>query len=531
MAKLSVHTWIGNAAAAGSGRYGAVTTQTRQAGCSRQTAYHHRIRVTQAVAEAQAGGPSRAELLEENRRLRQENQELWEWLEQTIDFPQSRQRQFAATAAALGLSLGQTLLLLALVLPRHTCPSRATLGRWVQDAARRAGRVLRLLDEACRPLLLVVCLDEIFFRRQPVLMGVEPHSLTWVLGRRAEDRSGPTWAQALRPWDRVEDVAADGGSGIELGLELAAARRQEEAAKSGQPALPLRKQPDLFHLRQDAQKALRGEWAHAERFWKAAEAIDRERARLDRRGEDKRHCHGGSAAKAWAQAVQAFEEAERKEQAWGRAVAALAVFRPDGRLNDRSWAAAAVAAAAAVLTGPRWAKVCRQLRDPRLLSFLDGMQEELAAAEPDAERREALAALWRWQQARRRQRGAERRSAAAVVRSQVESVLVQRLGEGWQASYRRVARVLRRVVRASSAVECLNSAVRMHQARHRNVSQALLDLQRLFWNNRRFREGQRKDRCPYEHLGLKLPTYDPWELLQMDPDELEQKLSSAGVAA
>jgi len=100
---------------------------------------------------------------------------------------------------------------------------------------------------------------------------------------------------------------------------------------------------------------VRAEWAHAERCWKAAETIDRERARLDRRGEDKRHCHGGSAAKAWAQAVPAFEEAERKEQAWDRAVAALAVFRPDGPINDRSWAAAEVAAAAAVLTGARLA--------------------------------------------------------------------------------------------------------------------------------------------------------------------------------
>jgi hypothetical protein len=71
----------------------------------------------------------------------------------------------------------------------------------------------------------------------------------------------------------------------------------------------------------------------------------------------------------------------------------------------------------------------------------------------------------------------------------------------------------------------------MHQSRHRNLSQELLDLKRLCWNCRDFTEGKRKDRCPYELLGLKLPSYDPWALLQMDPAELENQLSSSALAA
>src|SRR4029453_1301878 len=89
------------------------------------------------------------------------------------------------------------------------------------------------------------------------------------------------------------------------------------------------------------------------------------------------------------------------------------------------------------------------------------------------------------------------------------------------------SRVLNGVVRASSCVECVNSVVRMHQARHRNLSQGLLDLKRLYWNFRAFIEGKRKKHCPYELLGLKLPSYDPWVLLQSDPDQLEQLLSSS----
>jgi hypothetical protein len=105
------------------------------------------------------------------------------------------------------------------------------------------------------------------------------------------------------------------------------------------------------------------------------------------------------------------------------------------------------------------------------------------------------------------------------------------LAGDWEGRYRRVAGVLGGVVRASSVVECMNSVWRMHQARHRGLSQALVDLKRLWWNSRAFTEGKRRGRCPYQLLGLKLPTYDPWELLQCDPEGLAQQLSTTDLAA
>ena len=86
-----------------------------------------------------------------------------------------------------------------------------------------------------------------------------------------------------------------------------------------------------------------------------------------------------------------------------------------------------------------------------------------------------------------------------------------------QASYDRVAAVLRDTFRASSAVECMNSVLRMQQSRHRRMTQPMLDLKRLYWNCRPFRSGPRQDVCPYQALGLELPTYDFWELLHTDP--------------
>ena len=113
----------------------------------------------------------------------------------------------------------------------------------------------------------------------------------------------------------------------------------------------------------------------------------------------------------------------------------------------------------------------------------------------------------------------------------VAALVCGRIAADWQGAYRQVARVLRGVVRASSVVECLNSVVRMHQARQKMLSQPLLDLKRLYWNCREFREGKRAEACPYEHLGLELPSYDWWDLLHHEPGHIQPKLSPVPMAA
>jgi hypothetical protein len=526
MARLSVLSWIGNAAAVLTGCHGAITAQAQQAGCSRQAAYEHARRVQQAVTDLHAGGPSRDELLRDNARLRDENRQLWTAFDQAIDFPEAQQRRFAAVAAALGLSLTQTLVLLAIVLPAACCPSRATLGRWVQDAAARAGRALHVLDAACRRLVSRLCLDEIFCHRQALLIGVEPRSLAWLLGQRGPDRTGETWCQALLPWARLTDVIIDGGSGLRRGLALVQQAWRRLAPLL--PPLPLFSTLDNFHIQQEGRRALRREWQAAESLWLRAEAADREVAQADRQGR-KKSGPVKRALCAWAKAERAFTTAEQREAAWKRVVAALELFRPDGRLNDRAWAEAEIAAAVRELPGERWAKTCRMLQDPRALTFRDRLAEGLAEAEPRAAVREAVAAWWRQQPGRRG--GPRLAGAASVMTGAVQAQVCRRLAPDWERSAARVGRVLEGAVRASSVVECMNSVVRMHQARHRTLTQPLLDWKRLYWNCRDFAEGKRRGHGPYEHLGLRLPTYDAWALLQMDPAELAQQVSTAPLAA
>ena len=235
------------------------------------------------------------------------------------------------------------------------------------------------------------------------------------------------------------------------------------------------------------------------------------------------------ARRAWHKAERCFDEAVQTEGVVRRVAMALAVFRPDGPLNDRAWAQEQLREATKLLVGPEWGKVRRLLSDERTLYYLDWLHEQLAEAVEDPLWRAACARLWSLRETMMHTHGEKRARLAQLAT--LEQAMGQRLWPEWQSAYARVHAKLSRVVRASSAVECINSVRRMHQARHRHVSQGMLDLKRLYWNCRTFRHGKRKKTCPYELLGLKLPTYSWWTLLQLDPKEVEKKLSTHRVAA
>jgi hypothetical protein len=508
MLKISIATWIANAAACWTGVYGNVTHQAEAADCSRQTVYDHAHKVQAAVAAEHSGGPTRAELIQENQDLRQENARLWDWLAQTVEFPPAKQQEFTVTATAMGLSLNQVLVLLALVLGVQACPGRSTIGRWIQAAGLAAGRVLKSLDGRCKALVLVGCLDEIFFRRRPVLVGVEPASMVWFLGHKADDRQGATWYRHLQGWTSLQFILADAGSGLQAGIA------QVQQQRRADQQVPLENGLDVFHTTQEGQRALRQQWNQVEALWDDAEAADRRVAQARRQTGDTRGV-ATAASSAWKEVEAAFARYEAVEAAWARARSALRVFRPDGRLNDRPWAQQQIAAALPTLSGRHWSKVRGFLQAEPTLTFLDRLHRQLQEAEPNAELRAALVRLW-WLR-RQQPRGASGGAVAGAGPGAhlVQRVVCQRLDAHWVESYRRVSGVLRQTVRASSAVECMNSVLRMHQSRHRTVTQGLLDLKRLYWNCRVFREGKRRGRCPYEHLGLNLRSYWFWDLLGM----------------
>jgi len=273
---------------------------------------------------------------------------------------------------------------------------------------------------------------------------------------------------------------------------------------------------------------VRRRWAAAATRVETASQADEQVAKATQHGSDARGVAARS-RQAWRQAERVFDQALQADPALHRIKAAVAFWRPDGPRHDRAWAHRQRSGTLSALGGEAWGKGRRLLQDPRTLSHVDWMQAQRAQAVPDLLLREAVTRLRSWRAEMRRTHGARPVHATHVV---VESQrLCQRLGPDWTQAATRVGHMMKHTVRARSAVEWMNRVLRMHQARHRHVSQERLDLKCVFWHCRPLTHGKRCGACPYQLLGLRLPTHDWWELLQTEPEELRQKLSTQEVAA
>jgi len=328
------------------------------------------------VANEQAGGLSDEELWAEYERLQAENQDLWQAWAEAEELSEAKQREVAASGSAMGLSLTQVVTVLAIVLPWGVVPSRATVGRWVQQAAVQAGRILAVLDRACPARVLAMCLDEIFLHREPIVMGIEPDSLVWVAGQRGPDRSGESWRQVMEHWPCLEHVIADGGTGLERGVKLANEARSALAQESESVSpVAITMGLDIFHTQRELERALRGVEKRAERQLEAASQTDAKVAQAKRRGRDTRGM-AGAAGRAWRKAEALFDEAVQAHEAVEQIQAALSWFDARGALYSRQTAQAQLDEAMATLQDECWRKAKRRLSDARALRHLDRLNDQ-----------------------------------------------------------------------------------------------------------------------------------------------------------
>jgi hypothetical protein len=348
-------------------------------------------------------------------------------------------------------------------------------------------------------------------------MVVEPESLCWMTGRMVEARDGLTWAGEFARFPALAAVVRDDGTGLGKGVRLDRARRRAAGLPDLDDTL------DVFHTFREGGRALKKSWGAATRALERADAARKKLDRLGRQGRS-RQGHGTATHRLWDQAERIWDQAADAEAAWKRARSAFEFFTSDGRLNDRIRAEVVVAATLPDLSGQAWAKTRRWLLRRESFTFLDQVQRRLAELGLDPG---VLAALLDLEGLRRQP---WRLSAATGVWASVRTMQLTKACPDWHDEARRVGAVLRGAWRASSLVECVNSVVRMQQARHRVMTPGLLDLKRLYWNLHHFRVGRRKDQSPYSLLGLVLPELSFWEFLKLTPEELRQRLSAQEVA-
>ena len=148
------------------GQYGDVTRMAEDREQSRQSLY----REAEQVAEAVDGAAAQAQIDELQRQLAErqaEVQALEERLKHAVEITPDKQHEFATVAQAEGVSLSVARRLLRVMTGPRRSQGVATLGRATLEAGKKAGPLLKVLDEAVRPKVKQGTADEIFLAANP----------------------------------------------------------------------------------------------------------------------------------------------------------------------------------------------------------------------------------------------------------------------------------------------------------------------------------------------------------------------------
>jgi hypothetical protein len=499
------------------GVYGDVTRQAIERNVSRQKVYRE---ATQTVALLEdATHASQLECLQDQ--LKQSQQrvaDLESTLSQAVVIDDDRMARFAAEAQAEGVSLPTVQGWLQRLLPGRA-PSVAKLGRWTQETAAHVSTLLPVLDEFARARVKQVSADEIYVKA-PVLMVVEPDSMCWLAGSLTTQVTGEVWVGQFAAYPALEQVTRDAGGGLGKGVELLNEKRAAQALA------PVADQLDHFHT---VREGNRGQRKGALRLHQAYTKAEKAQQEHDHNRQQGKHVpgQGTKVSFQWKQAEAVMDQVMHTEKAWQQTQEALRLFTPAGELNSRAQAEAVLAQTLPELPDADFAKAKRMLSKPQTLTYLDEVQRKLAALPGSTEVREAAV---RAEGLRRHPEllageGISARTLRAVL--MVCGVILSKAGAEGGTMTKAVRHIFRTTWRASSLVEGINSVLRMHQSRHRKLTQGLLNLKRLYWNCHTFRTGRRKGKSPYERLGLTLPEgVNWWELSKMTPEQLRDKLSA-----
>jgi hypothetical protein len=499
------------------GCYGDVSRYAQERGVCRQSVYRESAWVL-ATLEGSKWQRQVADLQQQLRLSQQRLAELEARLAQAVVLDRDKQAEVACVAQAMGISLPEVHTLLEVLCPGHSA-SVATLGRWTKAAGQNASTLLAVLDEYTAAQVRQAAADEIYVT-DPVLMVVEPESLCWVSGRLTESLSSKAWAEEFRQLPALEQVTRDGGSALGKGV----ATVNQERQRHGQSALA--DQLDHFHTLRGGSQGLR---KLEGRLRSALAEADDSQAALDRQRRHGQSENGfrHKARDRWSKASQAMDAWQERDVVWQKTKAALQLITPEGELNTRARAEAILVGTLPQLPDADFAKPKRMLQQQQTLTYLDEVQRKLAALPVPQEIRQAAV---RQECLRRRPelwQGDSPQAAALRGLLLVCAVVLAKVGDVGQQAMHGVQAIFRNTWRASSLVECINSVLRMQQARHRKMSQSLLDLKRLYWNCHTFRSGRRRGTTPYQRLGVPWPEgLRWWDVLKWSPEQLRDKLSA-----
>ena len=326
-------------------------------------------------------------------------------------------------------------------------------------------------------------LDEIFQKRQPVLVGADIRSTYCFLLSGEEQRDGDTWAlRLLELQDRgfaPKATVADFGVGIRAGQKRAL------------PGVPCR--GDVFHALQELTPVVTFLENRAYATITVLEKLERQKtklqqqARRDQQGRLQALRHKVAAAAAeQAKAIPLADEVAMLARWLGADVFAVSALPYADRTALFDFIVAELQTRVP-LCPHRLGPVCTLLRNHRdeLLAFALQLEQDLTDLAADFEVPLALV---------RDLLDLQTLDTRQPRRWHKEAALRQRLRGRFHPLEQAVRALSKQVVRASSVIENINSRLRNYFFLRREIGAGYLELLQFFLNHRRFLRSEHKER-------------------------------------
>ena len=492
------------------GFYGVVIDLANAYNTNRQRVYDILDRTLEAFRRKPPGPTAKPEealekriaaLEAENAILRARVQALEAKLENSVEVTYERVRDLSLTLTVLPVSYRDIRDIVALAFGDEHAPSEASLCKMVQYGTI-AGLVL--LDEEVTSRFSSAGVDEIFFHQTPILTVVDPDSMAVGACERSEDRTGGSWNSVLSHFPNLRYVISDEAKGIGNGVYL-----------TNETILH---QKDLYHLVSEISRTTQRLEAGLGKLLRAEERAWQDWA--------KGRIYIKTMEKTLATVDRQLELMEQYYQALELLDFAFCSMTSEHKVNTREHGHQVLSDVIQRLKSltelgiDDLVKVLEK-RAPGCLVFLDQLQRELSCIPVELERDSEFTAeqIREWaiqevclQQAMADEPSDEVFSAYRELWQKVRSL--KKLIPLFLQVVSEVRKLLYRPKRASSLVECFNSILRPIQQVKKQVTQEFLWLKALHHNMKTFKQGKRKEKSPFQLLGVDFGNQDWIQLLE-----------------
>jgi len=372
---------------------------------------------------------------------------------------------------------------------------------WAKEIIDRASQKAKEIFERLKPWAKVhqAVGDEIFLGACPLLMVADPQSLAVLRLSVEEHRDKDTWAKLLAPLGTLDLFASDLGKGMTAAVEGRGWAHQA----------------DVFHALRILTEAVRIEERRAYQAIDQEYAYERRLQKLQNAGADTRGVatNHALARKKTQRALERFNQIEHLSRHMRAPVRLCDEFGRWIPVQDRERQIAETMTKLEELGLARRRKVAGYWRNPKLLTFARQMEGALGVLDLSSQelpRRELVdAAVGAWALKREKVRG------SGALAAGLRGVAAARACPHWESLCAQVAAIMDKALRASSAIETLNSIWRVYQQVKKTFGTNFAYLVALYHNMRPFSEGPREGHSPFQLLGLSLPTDNWLELLRL----------------